>query len=150
VSIEETKAVARRFYEEVFNGKNPDAIDELFAATYVAHPPSGLGPVLDPEGMKQFACMFLTAFPDFYLTFDDEIAEGDKAILRLTAAGTHLGEFMGIPPTGRQATWTGISIARVAGGKIMEHWGEQDILGLLQQLGVIPTAAPAVESAGIA
>lgn len=138
MSTEQTKAIARRFYEESLNGKNLDIIDELFAETYQAHPPGAPAP-LDRAAFKHFNRMFLAGFPDFQITVEDEIAERDRAVLRLTAQGTHQGTFMGIPPTGKHVRWTGISITCVANGKIVEQWGEQDFLSVLHQLGVIPT-----------
>jgi len=82
--------------------------------------------------------MYVTAFPDLHFTVEDMIAEGDKVVARLTARGTQAGAFMGIPPTGKQASITAIDINHMAGGKSVEHWLEMDTLGLLQQLGVIP------------
>ena len=84
--------------------------------------------------------MTRTSFPDFHVTSEDIIAEGDKVVSRWTASGTHKGELFGIPPTGKKATWKGISIYRFADGKIVEAWGDADFLGLLQQLGVMPVA----------
>lgn len=83
--------------------------------------------------------MFRTAFPDLYGTIEDLIAEGDKVVTRITYRGTHQGEFMGIPPTGRPVTMTFTGINRIAGGKIAEGWVNFDALGMMQQLGVIPT-----------
>jgi predicted ester cyclase len=140
MSTATTTAIARRFYEEALNGKNLDRIDEPFATNYQAHPP-GMSEPLTREAFKQFNHMFLSGFPDLHITVEDEIAEGDKAVLRMTVRGTHQGDFLGISPTGRHVRWTGISVTRVEGGKIAEQWGEQDLLGLLQQLGVV--AAPA-------
>ena len=82
--------------------------------------------------------MFLSAFPDGVSTTDDLIAEGDKVVERFTFRGTNNGSFMGAPPTGKKVTSTGMSIFRIAGGKIVEHWGENDALGTMQQLGLIP------------
>ena len=82
--------------------------------------------------------IFRTAFPDFHYTVEDEIAEGDKVVVRLTARGTQNGSFLGMPPSGKQATWSEIHIARMSSGKVVEHWVESDTLGMLQQLGVIP------------
>jgi predicted ester cyclase len=140
MSTEENKALIRRFVEEIFNQRNVDAIDRYLADTYVDHVvPPGFPPTR--AGFKQLISMFLTAFPDFHYTLEDEIAEGDKVVSRLTARGTQQGEFMGMPPTGKQAAWTEIHIGRLAAGKLVEHWGEQDNLGMLQQLGVIPPPA---------
>ena len=87
--------------------------------------------------------MYLTAFPDLHFTVEDLIAEGDKVVARLTVRGTQQGAFMGIPPTGKHVTVTGIDINRLAGGKSVEHWLNMDTLGLLQQLGVIPAPGQA-------
>jgi predicted ester cyclase len=132
MATEENKAIARRFFIEAMNGKNLDIIDGLFATNYQAHPPGAAAPLNR---------MFLAGFPDLHISFEDEIAEGDMVVLRMTVRGTHQGDFMGMPPTGKQVTWTGMSMSRVAGGKIVEQWGEQDLLGLLQQLGTTPAAA---------
>ena len=137
MSTAQTTAIARRFYEEALNGKHLDLIDELFAPHYHAHPP-GLPEPLTRAAFKQFNRMFLTGFPDLHITVEDELAEGDKAVLRLTVRGTQQGAFMGIPPTGKPVVWTGMSITRVANGKIVEQGGEQDVLGVLQQLAAAP------------
>jgi predicted ester cyclase len=137
MSTEVNKASMRRFYEEAFNKKNRAAIDEFIDPTQVDHaaPPGTPGGL---EGARQTVTMYLTAFPDLYFTVEDFIAEGDKVVARLTVRGTQQGIFMGIPPTGKHATVTAIDINRMVGGKSVEHWLEMDMLGLLQQLGVIP------------
>jgi steroid delta-isomerase-like uncharacterized protein len=104
---------------------------------FVEHSPQpGIPP--DREGLKQLVTVYRTAFPDTQFTVEDLIVEGDKAVVRWTARGTHQQELMGIPPTGKQATVTGIDIYRIKNGMTAEHWGNFDQLGLLQQLGVIP------------
>jgi predicted ester cyclase len=133
MSTEDNKALIRRFYEEVFNKKNMAAIDDFIAPNQV-------------DDAKQTITMYLTAFPDLQVTVEDMIAEGDKVVARLTARGTHQGAFLGIPPTGKQGTGTGIEINRITGGKSIEHWVEMDTLGLLQQLGVVPVPGQARES----
>ena len=143
MSTEANKATVRRFYEEVFNQKNRAAIEEFVDRNGIDHAlPPGLPAGI--EGSKQFITMYLTAFPDLHFTVEDMIAEGDKVVARLTTRGTQQGAFMGIPPTGKQATITAIDINRIVGGKSVEHWLNMDTLGLLQQLGVIP--APGQES----
>ena len=123
--------------EEVFNKKNTAAIEDFVDPNGIDHAlPPGLPAGI--EGTKQFIIMYLTAFPDLHFTVEDMIAEGDKVVARLTTRGTQLGTFMGIPPTGKQATVTAIDINRIEGGKSVEHWLNMDTLGLLQQLGVIP------------
>ncbi len=137
MSTEVNKASVRRFYDEVFNKKNRAAIDEFIAPNQVDHaaPPGTPGGL---AGAKQTLTMYLTAFPDLHFTVEDIIAEGEKVVARLTVRGTQKGAFMGIPPTGKQATSTAIDINRIVGGKSVEHWLEMDTLGLLQQLGVVP------------
>ncbi len=90
---------------------------------------------------RMYMTAVLAAFPDLHVTPEDVIAEGDSVVARLTSRGTHQGEFQGIPPTGKQITLTGIEVFRIADGTIAERWGEFDFLGLLQQLGVIPSPA---------
>ena len=133
---EQNKAVVRRFVE-AGNRVNLSAYDELLADNFVDHsaPP---GFPNDREGQKQFAAMLNAAFPEGSQTADDLISENDKVVMRWTARGTHLGEFMGIPATGRQVTVTGIDIFRVTGTQIVEHWSEWDALGMMQQLGAVP------------
>lgn len=137
MSTEENKALVRRFYEEVFNKKNLAAIDEFLDPHIIEHalPPGLPGGI---EGSRQFIGMYLAAFADLHLTAEDLIAEGDRVTARFSLRGTQTGEFMGLPPTGRQVTMTGIQIVRIADGRIAENWINADALGLLQQLGAIP------------
>lgn len=135
---EENKALVRRVYEQVWNNKDLDALDELFAPDIVNHEaPPGLPPGI--EGSKAYLGMFMSAFPDTQMTIEDQIAEGDKVLTRWTATGTHTGELMGIPATGKQVTVTGLDLSRIAGGKVVEAWGQFDQMGMMQQLGVVPT-----------
>ncbi len=138
ISTEVNKSSMRRFYDEVFNKKNGAAIDELINPNQVDHaaPPGTPGGL---QGAKQTINMYLTAFPDLHFTVEDIIAEGDKVVTRLTVRGTQQGEFMSIPPTGKHTTVKAIDINRIVGGKSIEHWLEMDTLGLMQQLGVVPT-----------
>lgn len=139
MSTEDNKTVVHQFLEELFNKRNLAIVDALCAVNVVSHGP---GPeVSGTEGIKRSAGMYLAAFPDLHFTFEDFIAEGDKVVVRETMSGTQQGELMGIPPTGKQFSATGIEIYRFEGGKIVEHWLESDMLGLLQQLGAIPSPA---------
>ncbi len=131
---EENKAIARRAIEEVWSQGKLDIIDEIFAADFVSHT-TGSPDIHGLEDYKQFANMFRTAFPDLKFTIEDQIDEGDMVVTRWTSTGTHKGELMSIPPTGVQSTQTGISIFRIAGGKILEEWSSWDDLGMWQQLG---------------
>jgi steroid delta-isomerase-like uncharacterized protein len=141
MSTEENKAVVHRYYE-AFNKHNLTGILEFFAPDFVAHG-TGVFPDLDLAGVKQVAPAFWTAFPDLHLTAEDLIAEGDKVVARFTMRGTHQGEFIGISPTGKQVSWTGIEIARIEDDKLVEGWVSSDYLGLFQQLGAIPQMAQA-------
>ena len=136
-SIEENKAMMRRILE-VFNTGNVNLADELIATDVIDHQaPPGIEQGL--AGFKQLVTMFRAAFSDIHFTIEDMIAEGDKVVARGTMSGTHKGEFMGMAPTHKPFTIQVIDIVRFAGGKAVEHWGNQDDLGMLQQLGVIPT-----------
>jgi len=139
MSIEENKTMDRRFYEEVWNGGNLAVVDEFVAANYVDHDPQPTGALEGVEGIKQSVTMYRTAFPDAHFTIEDQIAEGDLLVTRWRARGTHQGPLMGIPPTGKPAMVTGISITRWASGKVVEGWTNFDALGLLQQLGAVPS-----------
>ena len=139
MSAEENKAVSRRVAEEVFNGGNVDLADELYAPDYVLHDPSLPEDLHGPEGIKRYAAMTLGAFPDIRVAVEDQVAEGDKVVSRWTATGTHTGDLMGIPPTGRRVEISGVTINRFSGGKIAEDWYQSDDLGMMQQLGVVPS-----------
>ena len=136
MSTEENKAIARRGYEAI-NQNNLDALDEVVASDMTDHDPApGQAPGL--EGVKQYFSSLHAAFPDVQMDVEEMIAEADKVVARVSVSGTHRGEFMGISPTGNRVTIGGIDILRVADGKIVEHWGKFDDLGMMQQLGVIP------------
>ena len=139
MTVEENKAIVRRVFEEVWNTGNLALIDELYAADYVRHnaPPDRPG---GPAGEKQHRALFRAAFPDLHITADDMVAEGDRVAVRYTWRGTHQGAELGIAPTGKQVTMSGIAIHRIVAGKIAELWVVGDELGLMQQLGVIPPA----------
>ena len=130
------KAVVRRIYE-AFSQNNLDVLDDLIASDFTDHNPNpGQGPGL--EGLKQFISSMHTVLYGLQNDVEDMVAEGDKIAARLRISGTHQGEFLGIAPTGKQVTFTGIDILRIAEGKVVEHWGNVDELGMLQQLGAIP------------
>ncbi len=136
MSAEDNQATARRWYEGVFNEGNLELIDELFAPTFVDHDP--VNPLPGLQGVRQVIGMYRGAFPDLHITVEDWIMEGDKIVTRFRAEGTNQGSFMGLPPTGKHVTVTGIDILGFEHGKIAEHWGNRDDLGMLQQLGVVP------------
>ncbi|MFQ5884656.1 MAG: ester cyclase [Thermoplasmata archaeon] len=134
---EENEALVRRVFEEVWNQGKLDVIDELVATDYVLHDPATPG-ISGRDGYRQFVTIYRTAFPDLKFTVVDQISEGDKVATRWTSTGTHKGDLMGIPPTGKQTTSTGIVISRIVDGKGVEDWSIWDAMGLLQQIGVIP------------
>jgi steroid delta-isomerase-like uncharacterized protein len=136
---EENKAISRRADEELFNLGNLSVADELFAVDYVYHDPTSGEDWCGPEGVKQFVSMFRTAFPDLRYTIEDQIAEGDKVVIRYTASGTHQGLLMGLAPKGKRVEITDISIMRIESGKIKEIRENYDALGLMQQLGAVPS-----------
>jgi len=136
MSTEDNKALVRRLYAEVMGKGNMAEADELLSTNYVEHLPV---PTPGREGLKQLVMMVLSAFPDIHPTVEDAVAEGDRVAVRIVARGTHQNAFMGIPPSGKAVEWREMHIYRVVGGKIVEHWGEIDQLGLLQQIGAIPS-----------
>ena len=136
MSTEANKALARKMFEDVLNGRNLDLLDELATSDYVEHNPLP-GQRAGIDGIRDRYTMVLTAF-DPHFTIDDVIAEGDKVVLRWTNAGTHVGEFLGMPPTGRSYRIPGVEIWRVENGKLAEHWDVVDVFGQLQQLGLLP------------
>lgn len=134
---EENKALSRRVIEECFNKGNLALADELCAPDYVDHDaPPGFSPGV--EGFKQQVAMYRAAFPDVQITVEDQVAEGDKVVTRWTGRGTHKGELMGIAPTNKEVTVTGMSINRIVEGRIVEHWENFDQMGMMLQLGVVP------------
>ena len=137
MSAEENKALVRRFLEQVDVG-DIAVVDEFIAPNYNDHNPPPF-PGLPPgrEGARQAFVLALAAFSDFHHTIEDQIAEGDKVVTRISAYGTHTGELLGIPPTGKRVTMTGITIHRIANGRLVEHWAQIDTLGLLEQLGAV-------------
>jgi steroid delta-isomerase-like uncharacterized protein len=148
IMSEQNKAHTKRAVEEGWNQGKLEVFDELLAPNCVFNEPSlPGGKITGPHAYKQRAQMFRAAFPDLRITVNDQFEDGDKVVLRWTVTGTHKGELMGIPPTGKHVTVTGISINVIRGDKLVEAWENSDTLGLLQQLGVVPVMAPAGPSA---
>jgi steroid delta-isomerase-like uncharacterized protein len=145
---EQNKPVVRRLFEEVWSKGNLQVADELFAPTYAHHDPSTPDVGRGPESEKKRATLYRTAFPDLRLTIEDVIAEGETVMARWSCRGTHKGDLSGIAPTGKQFTISGVSIARLTNGKIVEGWVNWDALGLMQQLGVVPQLGKAKAAAG--
>jgi steroid delta-isomerase-like uncharacterized protein len=135
MSAQENKALVERFVEEFWNEGNTSAADELMAPDAEIHMPTG--EVVDVDGLKGFAGTFRESFPDWHSTFEELVAEGDRVAERWTGRGTHQGELQGIPPTGKRVEVPGSVFYRIVGGKIVEFRGQLDMMGLMQQLGVI-------------
>ena len=137
MSLIDNKKTVRRFLEEVINLGNQRLADELLAENFVDHNPlPGLPP--NREGFKQSFVIFRNTFPDMHYTIEDIIAEEDKVVIRWTATGTQRGELMGIPPTGKNISVTGMDIFRITDGNLAELWLAWDQLGMMQQLGAMP------------
>jgi len=139
MSPESNRLLAQRVWEEVWHQDQLSRIDDLFTTDFVRHDPGGRE-LQGPEQNRQFIGSLRAAFPDVHYTVEDQIAEGDKVVVRYRFRGTHLGAFQGMPPTGKKVSYTGILIYRIGDGKIAEQWTEFDLLGLLRQLGVLPTS----------
>lgn len=133
----DAKDVTRRFYEEIINQKNVQAIDRFCTADFVDHnpPPGGEGSL---AATRQQFLELVEAFPDLQMTVQDQIADGDKVVNRLLVRGTHKGEYMGIPASGKRIEIGGIDILRMVGGKAAERWGYFDDVKLMQQVGAAP------------
>jgi predicted ester cyclase len=129
----EPRELVERLHAALLESRDPVVVDEFFAADFVSHNnPPGLPPGV--EGVKQFFTTFRDAFPDVSVEIDELVAEGDRVAVATTFTGTHEGELMGVAPTGRRVSVTGIDMVRVAGGRIVEHRGLTDIVGLMRQL----------------
>ena len=135
----DSRTIVHRWFEEVWNQGREETVDELFAPDGIGH---GLGEgtadVRGPADFKIFLRNMRSAFPDAHIRIEDTIVERDRAVVRVVLEGTHRGEGLGLPPTGRGVSVTGIVILKVTGGQIVEGWNSWDQLGLLRQLGAIP------------
>jgi len=137
MSAEENMALIRRHTEVFWNQGRLDLASELHTPDMIFHDADS-PPLQGSEAYNQFVTMYRTAIPDLHFTVEDMFAVGDKVVGRWTCVGTQRGELMGIPPTGKRVTTTGIDIFRIADGKIAEEWVNWSILSMLQQLGVVP------------
>jgi len=133
MSEEENKAIVRRFFEEVWNQQKDHVIDEIFASNVVFN-----GQSITRDALKQALIGRRAAFSDIHVTVEDQVAEGEKVSTRRTWRATHHGVYRGIAPTGKQVSWTQISVVRFSQGRIVEDWAVADELGILYQLGTLP------------
>ena len=139
MSAEENKAFVRRQIEETWNKGNLDFVDEGFTSDFVKHDPLSPEEIRGPEGFKENVATTRMAFPDFHVRIVDQLAEGDLVATRYIISGTHEGALAGIPPSGNRIEVAGTGVDRFSGGKIAESWEMYDTLGMMQQLGVIPS-----------
>ena len=140
---EQSNATAKSFFD-AWNDGDLDAYDAIMTTDGVTHDAQDpFANINGPEGAKKLAEMYRSAFPDTHFAIEEQIGEGDFVAVRWTATGTNDGELMGMPPNGKKVDLTGMSIFRFEDGKIAEGWSNWDTLGMLQQLGVVPVAAPA-------
>lgn len=135
MSTEENKVLVERFVEGFWNEGNLSVADELMAPDAQIHLPTG--DVVNPNEAKGFAAMWRESFPDWHSTFEELVAEGDRVAERWTGRGTHRGELQGIPPTGKRVEAPGSVFYRIVDGKIVELWGQLDMMSVMQQLGAI-------------
>jgi steroid delta-isomerase-like uncharacterized protein len=135
------KDLVRRFVSEVLNSRSDEvaarAIDELVAEDYVVHDPDASSDIRGREALKRYVADFKHSFPDFHVNIEDIIAEGDRVAARYTTRGTHEGEYLGIPPTGKTITVSEMAIERIVDGRFVETWLNCDTLGVMRQLGAI-------------
>src|SRR5215204_5595252 len=132
-AAEENKAIFRRYAEEVGNQQNFEIVDQIFER-YIAHQPDGSTLERGPEDVKRFHREFHSAFSDFRISIEDQIAEGDKAVSRITIRGTHERQFRDMAPTGKEVELKGVTIFRFSPeGKVVETWDSYDQLSLMRQ-----------------
>lgn len=141
MSNAQTVSLVQRFQTDFINGHHVDALDTLLDENFTIHLAGMPTPVQGRKVFKQMAAGYFTAFPDLHEEADLLLADGDRVAAHVTWTGTHLGEFGGIPATGKKVRVTGMRIFRVANGRIAEEWSIDDMMGLMQQLGVMPTPA---------
>ncbi|HTK93318.1 MAG TPA: ester cyclase [Verrucomicrobiae bacterium] len=132
MSAEQNKAMVRRFFEEVWNHGEDDVVDEIFAPTILFN-----GQSITREALKRGLAGRRAAFSDIHVTVEDQVAEGEKVSTRRTWRATHRGPYRGVAPTGKQITWTQISVVRFSHGRVVEDWAVADEVGILQQLGAL-------------
>jgi steroid delta-isomerase-like uncharacterized protein len=138
MSAQENKLVSWRLQEEVFGQGELALVDELLAPDYVSHAPGDPELSRGPEEIKEIVRAYHAAFPDLTFTVEKQVAEGDLVVTRWIARGTHQGEFMGVPPSGRRIEVSGMSMDRISGSRIVENWNNWEALEMMQQIGAIP------------
>jgi steroid delta-isomerase-like uncharacterized protein len=132
------KALIRRLYEEVWNHRKFEVINEIISPSHALQAPNVSGSAVGPEAYKRQVTLFLAGYPDLRFTIEDTVAENDKVVACWTFSGTHKGDFMGVPPTNKKISVDGMTIHHIANGKIMDSYSNWDALGMMQQLGAVP------------
>src|SRR5258707_13265961 len=135
MSVDQNKALIRRFYDEVWNKGNLDVAFEVFADDYVRHDLRPSVALPGPAGQKKIAGDFRSAFPDLTMTVDLLLGEGDLVAARWTTEGTNTGPWGDVPPPGKRVSFSGVNLFRLAGGQVVEIWNHRDDLGVMQQTG---------------
>lgn len=138
-TIEQNKRLITRYFDEVWNQGKLEVLNELIAPNYINHSPGAPNPKPGPEGLKPIVEALRKGMPDVHYTIQDMVVTSDKVAVRLEMTGTHTGNFFGLAPTGKQVTVSQFQIERIENGKIVEHWRQTDDLGLMRQLGLLPS-----------
>ena len=144
----ENKIIVRRLYEEVWNKRKLEVVDEVISISHALHDPNVSGSQTGPEAYRQHVIRVTTAFPDLRFAIEDIVSEEDKLVVCWTISGTHKGEFMGIAPTGKKISVEGITINHIGYGKILDSNISWDALGLLRQLGQAPALGKTIAAGG--
>jgi len=134
----DNKAIVRRLYEEVWNKRKLEVIDEIISPSHALQASNIFGSSIGPEAYKRNALLFFAGYPDLHWTIEDTIAEKDKVVACWTISGTHKGDYLGVPATNKKVSVEGITIHHITNGKIMDSYVSWDIWGMMQQLGVVP------------
>ena len=134
----DNKAVVRRLYEEVWNKRKLEVINEIISPSHALQASNIFGSSIGPEAYKRNVLLFFAGYPDLHWTIEDTIAEKDKVVACWTISGTHKGDYLGVPATNKKVSVEGITIHQITNGKIMDSYVSWDIWGMMQQLGVVP------------
>ncbi len=142
----DNKTIVRRLYEEVWNKRKLEVVNELISPSHALQGSTIFGSSIGPEAYKRQVSRFLEGYPDLHWAIEDTIAEKDKVVACWTLSGTHKGDFMGVPATNKKVSVGGMTIHHIAGGKIMDSHTNWDALGMMQQLGAVPATEKAKDA----
>ncbi len=134
----ENKAIIKQLYEEVWNKRRLELVDEIISPSHALHDPNAAGSAVGPEAYKRLVTRFITAFPDLRFNIEDFFGENEKLAVAWTISGTHKSEFMGVPATNKKVSVDGITIIHTVNAKIMDSYVSWDVWGMMHQLGVVP------------